>query len=496
MTTSPSRAASRLLLSAVRLCSVLLFTLCLLFGGSPATQAWTGLTLPASAEGEVTPPEQTRVLEFLPLYKFKNSPGEAVHALYSTLAELGITEENVTITVLGFAPDKLAVTATPDQVAIVKQVLASIDPAPQPAPQPQQVEDLYDSIRVAYLAPEALWTAMDQVMFNFLDFKRFDPGTANLVVYAKGDGSESRLTFYIPNPELVAAQFATRTQGYHGYTVHVRATNKERAILDTLKTILLTIDQPATSKRYDVIEVHYLEIAEALNSLRAAGYTAIYTKDEEKMTDAVMAQIQSGASPVIYSAPSIEQDTVDVSTSLSNNNNSGVQRSQFKVLTFDSPVSGSDIHRLVIFGSDEEIAAVKAYIELIDVPAKQMMIEAQIVEINVDGLSDLGLRSVAGKDDIISSITNPRFPGEAGTSGTSLSPSDSANFFTYDDAALPAGSFQAQLASLILEGKASIKARPKVVTVDGRQAIISIVRQVPVAQETFNASNDRSTFEI
>ncbi|HYE78636.1 MAG TPA: type II and III secretion system protein, partial [bacterium] len=121
---------------------------------------------------------------------------------------------------------------------------------------------------------------------------------------------------------------------------------------------------------------------------------------------------------------------------------------------------------------------------------------AQIVEINVDDLSDLGLRSITGKDDILSGNINPRFPGEGGSGGGSVATTDAASFFTYDDAAQPAGSFQAQLAALILQGKATIKARPKVVTVDGRQAIISIVRQVPVAQETLSGSTDRSTFEI
>lgn len=450
------------------------------------------LSSPALA-AEPAKPAESRILEFFPLHKFKNSPQDAVHALYATLSDLGITERDVTITVLGLAPDKLAVQGPPDRVEMVKQLLANIDPPPKPQPPKEKAEDHFEELKISYLEPETLWRELDRVMFTFLDFKRFDPGLANLVVYAQGDGSEHRLTFFIPNPELVTQQFGERTQGYSGYTVHLRATDREKPIIETLKGILRTIDQPLGRKRYEVAEVHYLEIEEALRSLRAAGYNAISTSTGQ-LDAAVLTQVQAGQSPVIYSAPGIQQTSAEVSTSLSGGG-TGVQRSQFKVLTFDKPVASSDLHRLIIYGSDEEIAGVKAYLNLIDVPARQMMIEAQIVEINVDSLSDLGLRAISGEDDILSGGSLTRFPGETGGKSSPVL-GDAGTFFTYDDANQPAGSFQAQLAALILQGKATVKARPRVMTVDGRQAIISIVRQVPVAQETLNPNNDRTTVDV
>ncbi|MCG3150868.1 MAG: hypothetical protein GEEBNDBF_00133 [bacterium] len=445
------------------------------------------LTAPAE---ETTKPRDARVLEFFPLYKYKNAPQDAVNSLYATLADLGITERDVTITVLGMAPDKLAVQGREDQVQIVKQLLQNIDPAPKPQPPKEKAAEYFEEVKVQYLNPEELWTALDQVMFTFLDFKRFDPGMANLVVYAQGDGSESRLTFYIPNPGQVMEQFERRGQGYSGYLVHLRATDKEKDLIATLKSILKNLDQPAGQKRHEVLEVNYLEIGACIDALKASGFNAVNISGQ--IDAALLGQIQSGASPIIYSAPSIAQSTADVSTSFSGSG-SGVQRSQFKVLTFDKPVAASDLHRLIVYGTDEEIAGVRAFVDLIDVPARQMMIEAQIVEINVDSLTDLGLRAISGVDDLVSGGSVTKFPGEGSATTGGI---DASSFFTYDDAAQPAGSFQAQLAALILQGKASIRARPRVMTVDGRQAIISIVRQVPVAQETLNPNNDRSTFDI
>ncbi|MFH1675962.1 MAG: type II and III secretion system protein, partial [bacterium] len=165
----------------------------------------------------------------------------------------------------------------------------------------------------------------------------------------------------------------------------------------------------------------------------------------------------------------------------------GIQATQFSLVDFPQAIATTDINKLIVFGTLAEIAPVEAYLQLIDIPARQVLNEAQVIELNVDDLDDFGLRQVNGLDDLLSGSVNPVFPGES-------SANPSGNFFIYDDSSAPRGSFSASLAALVLNGRATVRARPKVVTVDGRQAVITIGRQVPVAQET--VTGDHSTFDI
>jgi Flp pilus assembly secretin CpaC len=427
-----------------------------------------------------------RKLEYIPLYKYKDNPEEALRILKENLVNLEIGEDQVTVTVLPLQPNKIAAQGTAAGIDIVKQLMTSIDPPPQaPPPPPAKPQDLIQDFQVKYLKPTDLWLKLDEVMNNFLDFKRFDTGASNNVVYARDDGKSNRINLYIPNFEAVERNFLDRKQGYNGYKVYLRATQNEKVFIDTMIGFIQTIDQPLGDKRYEVIPVCYVETDEMIKQLRAAGYTAIDTSID--IDSNLVNAVKTGISPVIYTSPKISTESVGISTSFSSGGGREIGGNQFKILSYTEPTSTSDINNLIVYGSDEEIASVKKFIEIFDVPARQVLIEAQIIEINIDALSDIGLRSVTGKDDLIGTSAAPAFPGE----GSGTTQENTATIITYDDSGISAGEFEATIAALVLQGKASVKARPKVTTVDGRQAIITIVRQVPVIQETINQNQSR-----
>lgn len=433
--------------------------------------------------------EPGRMLEYIPLYKYKDNPEEALKLLKSNLAELDIGEDQITVTILPLQPQKLAAQGTPDAIEIVKTLMKNIDPPPIAPPKPPaKPQDLIKTFNVRYLAPNDLWLKLDEVMNNFLDFQRFDTGADNNVVFARGDGSQNRLSFYIPNYEQVQQGFFDRKQGYSGYKVFCRTTTAEQKYIDTMLEFLLAIDHPIGDKRYETIPVYYVDVGAIITQLNAAGYTAINT--ETAMDANVLKSIQSGISPVIYTAPKITSETTNISTQFSGRSEGRIGGNQFKILEFNEPTATSDINNVIVYGSQEEIDSIRNFIEILDVPAKQILIEAQIIEINIDNLSDIGLRQLTGHDDLLQSTAKPNFPGETGSS----SQEETATILTYDDSGVSAGDFSASIAALVLEGKATIKARPKVTTVDGRQAIITIVRQVPVVQETI--TGDQSRFDI
>jgi len=423
-----------------------------------------------------------RDMEFVPLYQMGQE--EAILQLYSNLELIGITRDDLVITTLASVPDRLVIQGPRELIDIAKDILRTLDPPPESPPPPPP--ELIDKINVRNLSPSELATKLDEIMNNFIGMVKLEPSADNFIIYARNAEGAGQITFYIPNMEGAVQSFSIQPLGYQGYEVYIRATTNEQAIIGSVKDLIGTIDQPVASRTYQVIEIYYLQVDEAIGSLRAAGYHAVNTT--EGTDQEVLAALQAGTGPIIYAAPQVNLTSTELSTSFSEGGG-GMRGNQFTVLSFDNPIATTDIHKLIVFGTAAEIASVRTYLDLIDVPARQILIEAQVIELNVDDLNDLGLRQISGLDDILSGSVNPMFPGESSSSGAG------GNFFTYNDAGEPAGSFSAAVAALILDGRATVRARPKVVTVDGRQAIITIGRQVPVVQET-QTGTERSTFDI
>lgn len=425
-----------------------------------------------------------RDMEFVPIYNLGQE--EAILQLYSNLELVGVSRDDLVITTLASVPDRIVIQGPRELIDIAKEVLRTLDPPPEPPPSPPP--EVIDSITIRNLSPSEFGEKLDEIMNNFVGMVKLEPSADNFIIYARNSEGAGQINFYIPNLETASESFTVQPLGYQGYTIYIRATSNEQNLINSVKQILSTIDQPVTARSYQILELYYLEVNEAINSLKAAGYHAVNTTAG---TDPdVIAALESGTGPIIYAAPQVITTASELSTSFSEGGASGIRGNQFTVLSFENPVATTDIHKLIVFGTQSEIASVSTYLELIDIPARQILIEAQVIELNVDDLTDLGLRQVTGVDDILSGTVNPVFPGEGGTGSSA-----GGNFFTYDDAGEPAGSFSAELAALVLDGRATVRARPKVVTVDGRQAIITIGRQVPVVQET-QTGDERSTFDI
>ena len=430
-----------------------------------------------------TQEEIARDMEFVPIYNL--SQEEAILQLYSNLELIGLERDDLVITTLASVPDKIVIQGPRELIDIAKEILRTIDPPPSPpAPPPPE---LIDNMTIHNLSPGEFAVKLDEIMNNFIGMVKLEPSADNFIVYAKNASGASQITFYTPSMDTITQAFIEQPLGYRGYTIYIRATTNEQGLINSVKEIVQTIDQPVMARSFEVINIYYMQVDEAINSLKAAGYNAVYTSDgtDQSAIDA----LQSGHGPIIYAAPQVDSTNAELSSRFSDGVSSGIRGNQFTVLSFTDPVATTDINKLIVFGTPSEIASVETYISLIDVPARQVLIEAQIIELNVDDLSDLGLRSISGDDDILSGSVNPVFPGEGGSSNPG------GNFFTYDDAGEPQGSFSSALAALILDGRATVRARPKVVTVDGRQAIITIGRQVPVVEETIGA-DERSNFTI
>lgn len=109
----------------------------------------------------------------------------------------------------------------------------------------------------------------------------------------------------------------------------------------------------------------------------------------------------------------------------------------------------------------------------IDQPAKQIVIEALVIEMNVNDVKDLGVEmNWANRNTSAQSSKFDEFG--------SITPFT----FIFERNAQNQSKFTTTVKTLISQGKAEVLSNPSVLVLDGRQARIQIGQQVPVSQST------------
>ena len=138
--------------------------------------------------------------------------------------------------------------------------------------------------------------------------------------------------------------------------------------------------------------------------------------------------------------------------------------------------SGEPQERLLILYDKDDPDSLQKLVNLlqstIDVPSREIMIEALVIELNANRTRDLGVtfETVQNQVDIANAATDA-------TTGAALS------IFSFTKGAPRVASFNAQLQALVQKGEAEILSNPSVLVLDDRQARIQIGQQIPVAQQ-------------
>ena len=117
---------------------------------------------------------------------------------------------------------------------------------------------------------------------------------------------------------------------------------------------------------------------------------------------------------------------------------------------------------IIVKGTKEELDNIETIIVGLDKRAPQIMIEAKVIEITIDGEKDLGIRWSSGTGD--TKVEGQITIGEL-TLGGSLERS---------------GLIEATLKALQIEGKSNILSNPKVLTLDGKEAKILSGSKIPI----------------
>lgn len=137
-------------------------------------------------------------------------------------------------------------------------------------------------------------------------------------------------------------------------------------------------------------------------------------------------------------------------------------------------------NRLIVVTSPRVIAEIQEIVDVMDVPAKQVMLEARIVEVATNDLKELGIDwDLLNRQSfiIVQGAPAPAPPGEF---------PDELPFYTGQEAhnsinqtSVQAKAFEVALDLLIREGNARVLAQPKIATLNGRTANMLIGQRIP-----------------
>ena len=125
-------------------------------------------------------------------------------------------------------------------------------------------------------------------------------------------------------------------------------------------------------------------------------------------------------------------------------------------------------NELIVKGNKEEIANAEIMIRGLDKRAPQIMIESKIVEIELNADRDLGISWGSGTDEEGNLILGRITLGELTLGGTFER----------------RGLIQAKLDALTREGKTNALSNPKILTLDGKEAIILSGSKIPIRERT------------
>ena len=157
------------------------------------------------------------------------------------------------------------------------------------------------------------------------------------------------------------------------------------------------------------------------------------------------------------------------------------------------------VNELVVFHNENDPAQLSGVLSTlerhVDLPARQIIIEAMVLEISSTALEEMGVqwtRSGNGGGNTITDHTSGltigtlKYPASTSTEALNLT---TKSIFH---------SINAQVKALVAEGEAEVLSRPSVLALDNRMAYINVSEDIPVANTSYAPGNNyqRTTFEV
>jgi general secretion pathway protein D len=287
---------------------------------------------------------------------------------------------------------------------------------------------------------------------------------------------------------------------------------------------LLVAQQSSGPREPDVaqemVQLGHIEARHALSLLKALGYSTLSLEEAAAAPPVRRSGVQSrtgtsaGRGTQMVAKPKPEQGlplVIHVSnatkTSLMETVATGVTRAgtatssqqrrsgglsrgapQLGGTHLHSATAGAPEERLLIVYDRNDPESLERLLSLlqtqIDVGARQIVIEALVVELNTTMLRDLGVEFQGGKEHVQASF-------EQSSQGADLP----FTFLFSRDGMTDFLSFRTKLEALAESGNAEVLSSPSVLVLNDRQARIQVGQQVPVVRSTTTSSTTTSSVE-
>jgi general secretion pathway protein D len=236
----------------------------------------------------------------------------------------------------------------------------------------------------------------------------------------------------------------------------------------------------------------------ALTTLKALGYntvehTNVYMDDIKLNTLSPMDETDTTNDIFIIDIPDYDNYSLDnLDTSENDEENAFTQ--YLSGTSMSNPTQSDPIERILVCYDPNQIEKYRNFLDILynklDAPAKQILIEALIVEINSDAVKDQGLaleylNQANGLN--LSTPTNDGSPLSLIYSESDFSELlidvETGEIFSnsLDDI------FKVKLNALINDKSAEILSKPSVLVLDGRQARIQVGQQIPISKLPISA---------
>ena len=205
-----------------------------------------------------------------------------------------------------------------------------------------------------------------------------------------------------------------------------------------------------------------------------------------------------GSTMIIYNAKSESDSAKTIKTFKLSYGKSNEIANELKNLT-DNVQVASDVgtNSVIVNATPRAMSELEHIIKALDIPEKQVKVEAEVLAVNRSYAKDLGIdwqfKSLTGQAeqrnvyDKSSKTKTSYLKIPEDYAGISYGKSITGNPYTFF--------FQAKLNALLSDGKAKILAKPNVVTLNGRTAEILIGSKIPVLVEHMENGTKTTSIE-
>jgi ABC-type multidrug transport system fused ATPase/permease subunit/Flp pilus assembly secretin CpaC len=236
----------------------------------------------------------------------------------------------------------------------------------------------------------------------------------------------------------------------------------------------------------EVIQLSYIDAPTAIELLRGYGVT-IYPIPSE-----IPLEIDWNLLPYVVLIPEPATEHTGLVGGSVTGGAFGMSMTPNAASSLSTNMISSPTTQLIVFfdeSNPEHFSEISRLLELyIDRPARQIFVEGMVLEINEDGLKDLGIDwNLTNTPNGITTINAGQL--NAGTDndtfGATLAGIDLSRPFSNASDWL----LGLQLRALLQDGKAEILSRPSVLTLNNRQSTIRVGQDIPIATSTSGITN-------